>query len=200
MRVEPARRSIVSGLLLAIASIGLSGCMSAQGSDPAEKRANVRSTTEEVLAEAYRKMPTLRKKVADAYGYGVFTNFGMKILVIASGNGYGIVHDNRTGKDTFMKVMEVGAGFGLGAKKFRAVMVFNTREALDTFVGQGFEFSGKANAAAKADEETGGAVDAQGTTGELQGLEVYQFVDSGLDLSAVLTGTKFYPDKALNDS
>ncbi len=68
------------------------------------------------------------------------------------------------------------------------------------FTTTGFEFSGKANAAAKADDDTGGAVDAQGTTGQLQGLEIYQFVDAGLDLSAVLTGTKFYPDKELNDS
>ena len=197
----PHRARIISGILLAaVAALPLAGCMSPGGTTAAEKRADVHRTTDEVLAEAYSKQPDLKKKVANAVGYGVFTNFGLKILLFASGNGYGVVHDNKTGKDTYMRMQEFGAGLGLGAKKFRAVMVFNTRDALDTFTTTGFEFSGKANAAAKADDDTGGAVDAQGTTGQLQGLEIYQFVDAGLDLSAVLTGTKFYPDKELNDS
>jgi len=183
----------------AAACLAFAGCMAPDGASPAEKRSSVQSTTEEVLADAYKRMPELKSKIAKAAGYGVFTNFGMKIIFIASGNGYGMVHDNKSGEDTYMKMMEVGAGLGLGAKKFRAVFVFNTRTALDTFTSEGFEFGGKANAAAKADDETGGAVDAQGSTGQLEGLEVYQFVDAGLDLSAVLTGMKFYPDKALNE-
>jgi hypothetical protein len=43
-----------------------------------------------------------------------------------------------------------------------------------------------------------GAGTAQGTTVEVDRLEVYQFTDAGVALSATVAGTKYYKDKKLH--
>jgi lipid-binding SYLF domain-containing protein len=177
--------------------LGAGGCMSAKGETLQEKRDYALDMQSSVLQELYEQKPEARAKVESAAGYGVFTNLGSKIFLLATGSGYGVVHDNKTGKDTYMKMIEVGGGVGLGIKKFKAVFVFNDADAMRDFLESGWEFGGDADAAAKAGD-TGAAGTAQGTTGELDGLEIYQFTDSGIALSATAAGTKYYKDDKLN--
>lgn len=47
--------------------------------------------------------------------------------------GRGVAHNNKTGKNTYMKMVSGGVGFGLGVKDFRAIFVFETKEAFDFF-------------------------------------------------------------------
>lgn len=174
-----------------------SGCASARGGTVAEKRNSVRQMRTSTLDELYQEMPEARTKVENAAGYGVFTNVGSKIFVLATGNGFGIVRDNRTGKDTYMRMIEVGGGFGMGIKKYKAVFVFNDGAAMRTFLESGWEVGGDADAGAKAGD-TGAGVGAQGTSGQLAGLEVYQFTDAGVSLSATATAAKYFRDDELN--
>ena len=175
----------------------LAGCQSAQGSSPAEKRAYALDMRDDVLRELYAKRPEARSKVTNAAGYGAFTNIGSKIFVLSTGNGYGVVHDNRTGDNTYMKMIEVGGGLGIGVRQYSAVFIFNNANAMRRFVNSGWEFGGDAEATAKAGD-TGGAADAQGTTGQLDGLEVYLMTKNGISLSATVAGTKYYKDSELN--
>ena len=89
---------------------------------------------------------------------------------------------------------EVGLGIGLGAKDFRAVFVFDNREVMNRFVDNGWGFGGQADAAVKADEK-GAAV-----AGEvmLDGIKIYQLIDTGLALQATIKGTRFWKDSELN--
>lgn len=61
------------------------------------------------------------KSVKKTAGYAVFSNFGMKILLAGGGSGKGIAVDNKSKQGTFMKMIEVQAGFGMGIKKFRLI-------------------------------------------------------------------------------
>ena len=45
-----------------------------------------------------------------------------------------MVKDNETGGNTFMNMGEVGIGFGLGVKDFRAVFVFHERDTMKKFI------------------------------------------------------------------
>jgi lipid-binding SYLF domain-containing protein len=63
-----------------------------------------------------------------------------------------------------MKMLEVQGGFGLGAKGFSVIVVFDNAEVFNSFVNQGWEFGGQAIAAAKM-EDKGGAM--QGAAGHL---------------------------------
>jgi len=198
MEIKMTRRSgIIAIWLLFPVLLTAGGCMSAKGDTTSEKRAYALDMRDDVLQELYQREPAAKANVEGAAGYGVFTNLGSKILLLATGNGYGVVHDQGSGNDTYMKMIEVGGGVGLGVKKFKAVFVFHNADSMRQFVNSGWEFGGDADAAAKVDD-SGGAVGTQGTTGQLDGLEVYQFTDSGVALSATVAGTKYYKDDELN--
>ena len=73
----------------------------------------------------------------------------MNLFLVASGRGYGVLKDNKTGKDTFMCVASLGTGIGMGVKDLRVVFVFNDAKVMQQFVEQGVEFGGKGDASAK---------------------------------------------------
>ncbi len=60
----------------------------------------------ETLARLYKVQPAAQKAVSKSAGYAVFSNFGMKIFVVVGGSGEGIVIDNKTKKETFMKMVK----------------------------------------------------------------------------------------------
>lgn len=178
-------------------ALALAGCQAPKGDTSQEKRDYVQQMRQDVLNELYQRQPDARSKVESSAGYGVFTNLSTKIFVLAAGHGYGIVRDKTTGKDTYMRMAEIGGGLGIGAKKLRLVFVFDNASALNTFVNSGWEFGGQADAVAKTGDE-GGAASAEGTSGELSGMSVYRITDTGISLSATVAGTKYYRDKELN--
>lgn len=180
--------------LFALCALLVAGCATPQGDTASEKRASVQEMTQSTLAEAYRLNPGLQTKVKRAAGYGVFSNRGTKFLVVSSGSGYGLVRDNRTGRDTYMRMAEVGGGLGFGIKEFRAVFVFRDNQTLRQFVDSGWDFGGDVGAAAKTRTQ-GGQVSAGASA---QGIEIYQFTDRGLELAATVAGTKYWQDEELN--
>ena len=86
----------------------------------------MRKAGQDALAAVYKAQPSARKAVESAAGYAAFSNFGMKILVAGGGSGKGIAVNNKTKAMTYMKMAEVQAGLGFGAKKFQVVWVFET--------------------------------------------------------------------------
>jgi lipid-binding SYLF domain-containing protein len=171
--------------LFALCVLLIAGCATPQGDTASEQRASVQQMAQDTLAEAYRLNPGLQGKVKRAAGYGVFSNRSSKILLMSSGNGYGLVRDNRTGGDTYMRMAEIGGGLGFGIKDFRALFVFRDGQTLRQFVDSGWDFGGDVGAAAKTRSE-GGQVSAGASA---QGIEIYQFTDRGLELAATIAGT-----------
>ncbi|MDH3900635.1 MAG: YSC84-related protein, partial [Gammaproteobacteria bacterium] len=135
-----------------------------------------------------------KSQIASAPGYAVFSNANVNLIFASFSGGQGVVKDNSTGKQTYMKMGEAGIGLGLGVKDFRAVFVFHDRDTLQTFIDSGWQFGGHADAAAKANEK-GAAV---GGEVLLDGVTVYQMTESGLALQATLKGTKYWKDTELN--
>ena len=180
--------------LFALCVLLIAGCATPQGDTASEKRASVQQMAQDTLTEAYRLNPGLQGKVKRAAGYGVFSNRSSKILLMSSGNGYGLVRDNRAGRDTYMRMAEVGAGLGFGIKDFRALFVFRDDQTLRQFVDSGWDFGGDVGAAAKTRTQ-GGQVSAGASA---QGIEIYQFTDRGLELAVTVAGTKYWRDEELN--
>ena len=185
--------SCVEVLVLALVLAVASGSTLAASKD--EQRAEVRKTSQKVLNELYRVSPSAKGAVAASAGYAVFSNFGMKILFAGGGTGSGLAVNNQTKAETFMKMVEVQAGLGLGIKKFRVVFVFDTPAALDKFINSGWEFGGQATAAATYDKQ-GAAY--QGAMSVMPGVWMYQLTGDGLALELTGKGTKYYKNDELN--
>jgi lipid-binding SYLF domain-containing protein len=160
-----------------------------------ESRAEVRKAGQDALAALYKVQPSARKAVEGAAGYAAFSNFGMKILLAGGGSGSGIAVNNKTKATTYMKMVEVQAGLGMGVKKFQLVWVFENESALNNFVQSGWEFGAQATAAAKTGDK-GAAY--QGAVAVAPGVWLYQVTSDGLALELTAKGTKYYKDSELN--
>jgi lipid-binding SYLF domain-containing protein len=163
---------------------------------PDEERANIRKVADQALAELYKAQPSAKGHIQKAAGYAVFSNFGLKILVAGGGSGRGIVVDNKTKQETFMKMAEVQAGLGFGAKNFRLVWVFDKKSDLDRFINSGWELGAQSTASAKVAGQ--GVSVIAGAVSVMPGVWLYQLTDDGLALELTAKGTKYYRDDALN--
>ncbi len=188
------------GKILRIASLAVIAllliAMPAWGAaSKADKQKEVQKVSRETLAHLYKVQPSAKKAVESAAGYATFSNFGMKILFAGGGSGSGMAVDNKTKKTTYMKMVEVQAGLGMGIKKFRVVFVFETQKAMNDFVNSGWEFGGQTTAAAKSGDQ--GAAFA-GAVSVAPGVWMYQLTDTGLAAEITGKGTKYYKDSDLN--
>lgn len=147
------------------------------------------------LDDFYAKRPELRQKVEGASGFAVFSTIGFTVIFVGGGDGYGVVVDKSNGKETYMRMLRGTAGIGLGVKDFRALIIFNSKEAIDTFVHHGWQFGAEGEAAAKSNEKGGAA----GVAGNVsKSVELYELTQGGVSASATVGGTKFWWDKDLN--
>ena len=160
-----------------------------------QKRADIRKMANDTLARLYKVQPSAKEAVANSAGYAVFSNFGMKIFLAGGGSGRGIAVNNKTKKETFMKMAEVQAGLGLGVKKFRLVWVFENQGGLNRFIDSGWELGGQATAAAKLSDQGGAFAGAMSIS---PGIWLYQLTDDGLALELTVKGTKYFKAGALN--
>jgi len=204
-------------LVVSVAAMALStGCATPRGKTMLEKQQYVRDMRGETLALLYKSRPDLEERIRDAAGYGVFSNVNIHILLLATGHGYGVVVDNSDDTETFMRMAEVGAGFGAGLKDLRAVFVFPTEEVMETFTTKGWSFASQAQAVAKVDDKGAGVratgdVSQGGASGSVagessstiastssHGIEIYRLTKSGVALNATLAGTRYWRDKKLS--
>ena len=199
-----------------------------KGDSNEEKKTNIRRQRDEMLAELYATKPDMQKIVKNAAGYATFKEVNVNLLLLATGNGYGMVVDNKTKKETFMRMGSLGGGIGAGVKDLRVVFVFNDRPLMQQFMDKGWQFGGQADAAAKygetgvaAEQNVKGTVNfKEGTvaagsstsvavgTGQTNaakaqvstraGMEIYQFTEKGVALQATVSGTKYWKDSKLN--
>jgi lipid-binding SYLF domain-containing protein len=186
---------VISSSVCVLAFLLVLAAVPAWGASKADKQKEVQKVSRETLAKLYKAQPSAKKAVEGAAGYAVFSNFGMKIFVAGGGSGSGMAVDNKTKKATYMKMVEVQAGLGMGVKKFRVVFVFDTQKALNDFVNSGWEFGGQTTAAAKAGDQ-GAAL--TGAVSVAPGVWMYQLTDTGLAAEITGKGTKYYKDSDLN--
>ena len=187
------RRFVIASLFCLIAV----GAFAADDEAKKEKeRAEIRQMSQETLTRLYKAQPAAQTAVQKAYGYAVFSNTGVKILLAGSGTGKGVAIINQSKDETFMKMLEAQAGLGFGVKKFRCIFVFDNQKAFDGFVNSGWQMGGQASAAAKTSPEKGGSM--EGAASVSEGVWLYQMTDKGLALEITAKGTKYSKDDDLN--
>ena len=180
-------------LILVLVLSVLAACTSTSGTVD-ERRSAVQNMKREVLADLFELKPDVRTQVNEASAYAVFSNANVNLIFASFGGGYGILTENDSREETYMKMGEVGIGLGAGVKDFRIVMVFHTDESVERFNEYGLAFGAQADAAAVASDQ-GGAVGGEVT---IDNVTVYQMTETGLALQATIKGTRFWRDEELN--
>lgn len=153
-----------------------------------EKRQHIRDISNKTLLKLYDLQPKARDYVENAAGYAVFGNWGVKLVFIGGGTGKGMAVNNSTNAETFMDMITGTAGFGLGAKTYNVVFIFENEKALNDFTNNGWQFGGQVTAAA-TDGISGDSY--QGAFSVSPGVWMYEITDKGLALEITLKGTKY---------
>jgi lipid-binding SYLF domain-containing protein len=186
-------RIIIVALVCALTLLAHAGDDDAKKKEKEQKE--IRTNTQKILQRLYKAQPAAKTAVEQGAGYAVFSNTGVKILFAGSGKGKGIAVNNKTSKETFMKMVELQAGLGMGVKKFSVIFVFDNDKVLNGFINSGWEFGGQATAAATTGEKGGSMA---GATSVSNGVWMYQMTDKGLAAEITAKSTKYYKDDDLN--
>ena len=120
----------------------------------------------------------------------------MKIFVAGGGTGRGLAVSNQTKDITYMKMVEVQAGLGMGVKKFKLIWVFETERAFNQFVESGWEIGAQATAGAKVGDS---GLSFEGAVPIADGVWLYQLTGTGLAVELTAKGTKYFKDSKLNE-
>ncbi len=165
--------------------------MSAQ--DKAKARDEIRANAGKALEQFYASDPKIKEQVARAAGYGVFNTYGVS-LVLGGAGGTGLVHENATKKDWYMRVAQASAGAQLGAAQNETLIVFPTKKSLTDFVEKGWVGSATGGGSAGAVGKSTGGGGGVGTGGT----SIYTMTKNGLQAGGGVEGAKYWKDKALN--
>ena len=160
-----------------------------------EARHQVREMANDALASLYEIQPNLRWAVERAAGYAVFSTFGVKLFFAGGTTGKGVVVNNHTGRQTFMRMVQVQGGLGFGINKNRLIFVFTSPQALRSFIDQGWEFGAQASVSAMAGGQ-GGMF--SGAASIAPDVYLFQLTDTGLSATLTVAGTKYFKDADLN--
>ena len=193
MKMEKVLKCTATLIFLLVFAFGCAGPKTKSEKDAA--RDSLRTMTERTLDKLYQEEPAAKVAVADAAGYAVFSDFGFKLLFMGGAQGKGLAVNKTTKQETFMKMVELQPGLGVGAQNYHLVFIFENPDAFNTFVTSGWELGTNALAAAKDGSE--GSGDA-GAVSFSHGVKLYQFSDTGAIVGVSITGAKYYKDDDLN--
>jgi lipid-binding SYLF domain-containing protein len=182
-------------ILTLVFVLALAGCGVQLKGSVAEQRNQIKAMETATLSQLYVKDPSARKNIRKAAGYGVFDASGGKIMFGGLDHGNGVIFDNASGRRTYMKMFELQPGLGFGYTNFRLVFVFDTREVMNDFINNGWEFGTRAAAAAKSKTEGGAAEIGYNVA---PGIHVFQMTEEGALVGLSITGAKYWRNDDLN--
>ena len=167
---------------------------SAAEADKAKKQAEIQKMAQAALPDFYKAQASLKGEVENAPGYALFSTFGLS-FVVGGGGGKGLVHDNKTGKDTYMHQAAASVGVQAGIADSRTLIVFKSAATMNKFIESGWE--------AGAGGGAGAAVGGKGAGGSAGGsfmseTLIYTLTRTGLQAGIAAGGAKFWKDKELN--
>jgi lipid-binding SYLF domain-containing protein len=155
----------------------------------------VQNMRTETLRELYAIKPEVRHEILSSAEYAVFDTFQSQIIITSLGNGYGIIRNNRTNKDTYMSAFGLGAGLGVGVQKHHVIVIFKDEEIINEMIDKGWTFGTSGTAAVKLDEDYKAVT---GSTPFSKRMKTYAFTDKGIMLGVSPRRSKIWKDKKLN--
>ena len=188
-------KKFFAALTVLMCLVMMSTVSAANRDSVAEQRRQIDELSQRTLEKLYEKYPHAERVLGECYAWATLSNSGVKVLFIGSSHGRGVAVNNQTGERVYLRMKELSAGLGLGAKEYNLIFLINTREAWENFIIGKTRFGASAEASAD-DGISGGSI--EGAEYVAPGVWVFQMTTKGLALEATLKGTKIYKDKKLN--
>jgi hypothetical protein len=131
---RPVRFFSLSKVILVVGLlVGLNACTTI----PPDQRADIRTEIDRVAAETIARIvaedPSTQAALDAAVGYLVGRVSATKVPIVGGGYGLAVVQDNEESTRTYLNISRVDLGAGLGAGQYRALIIFDTREAMEKF-------------------------------------------------------------------
>lgn len=142
--------------------------------------------SELVLPSLFEAQPEARVAYEQCVGYIVADMSLTKVPVFGAGKGYGIVIDKAHGGREYVEVSQFQVGGGLGAQKFKVVVLFTDGALLEQAMSGFWHFDAGAEAGS-------GHTSAAGTTAKNKGYRAYKIAESGVVASLTLRAVRAKP-------
>ena len=137
---------------LQLAAFGSFAFITACTTIPVDERAEIREQVDRVAEETIAQMvaadPGLQKSLDSAVGYIAARISATKVPIVGGGYGLALLHDKENGSRTYLDVTRFDLGAGLGAGRFRVLIVLESRAAVETFRARTWQRAVGADAAA----------------------------------------------------
>jgi hypothetical protein len=160
---------------------------------PQETREKLDAMAEATLQRLFSEEPGARTLYDRSVGYAVFDKREASFYVVA-GYGRGVAVDAGTGAHVYMKMATTGAGrgFGLGGFATQLVILFEDSATLEQFISRGMDATAEIGTMAGEEKE-------RLALGFNEGKAVFVLTGRGWRIAAKLTGSRYWPDDALNE-
>jgi lipid-binding SYLF domain-containing protein len=186
---------IVVLVLTAALLVGCKATFGPSGDTPEERRDVVLTERDAAVRMIVKGRPEVEETMKTAPGYAFFSNANLHLFLLSSENGYGVI-TTKDGQNHYVRSLGSGAGIGWGIKEFRAIIIFKTQNALNTFIDEGITPRLNADISAIYEDEGGSISRALSPADH----EMYQITESGLALQATFQLSMFWYDDLLNES
>jgi lipid-binding SYLF domain-containing protein len=156
-----------------MAALGLLlGCSSTpEGGGPTA--AELETMAEKAVTTLLETQPRLQETVDKAVGYVVLDMQVVKIPMIGTGVGYGVVIDKQSNTRSYIEVARFEVGGGYGAQRFKVIILFDDGELLSRVASGTWHYDAGAEVAAGSASADGGTK----TSGK--GYQAFKLADSG---------------------
>jgi lipid-binding SYLF domain-containing protein len=162
-----------AGLLLAFASTALPGCAALSVEEREAKRAELDAMADTTIETLLATKPQSAEVLERSLGYVVLDMKVTKIPVVGAGSGLGVVVDRRTDTRSYLKISRFEIGGGLGAQKFKVIIVFDDGKLLDRAAAGAWHYDAGAELAAGTASSEGSVQAAP------KGFQAYRLVEGG---------------------
>lgn len=137
-------RLVIAAIILML----ISACASQSPEEQGPTRTELDEMSKKTIAKLHETKPELQALLDKSIGYTVVDMTITKIPVVGTGAGYGVVIDRRTDTRSYIRVSQFEVGGGLGAEKYKVLIVFDDAKLLEKTAAGAWHYDAGAQAVA----------------------------------------------------